>query len=329
MRCTALLLTLALAAPASAQTPTVGGGNFTQPAIAPPPSVPAAGDGFVAVKNWDFGSQGTIRDSTDLIREFRFHDNFNTYDQGGLYGVKSVAPQASLALRGQPVEEPGRPFRDFTAQSLRSWLRPLNPDATHVTVEKREVGSGFLMAKFTLPRGGRLLGYDLLWETRVRLNNPVPGYWFAVWAVGNKWDWGAEMDVVESFGFDNGGGYTNFDARLFHARSVGGRDRNEASSWEKHVPGGRTDLTQWHTFTWLYRKDDTYTVWFDGVEVQSGTLLWTLKGKPDGEPLNMNFVFDPAWGHKKVPSVNLKDFPTARFRDTYYEWDYSRIYLRR
>lgn len=323
-----LAFALTLATPALAQTPTVGGGTLERPASGPAPSVAAAGPGFVLVKNWDFGTSGTIRDTRDLIAEFRFHDNFNTFDQGGLYGSKSVAPTRATALRGQPVEEPGRPFRDFTADSLRAWLRPLDAKATQVTVERREVGSGFLMPKFTLPRGGRLLGQDLLWETRVRLNNPVPGYWFAIWAVGNKWDKGAEMDVVESFGFDNGNGYTNFDARLFHTSSVGGNDANKASNWEKRVPNGRTDLTQWHSFTWLYRRDNTYVVWFDGVEVQSGRIHWTFRGKPDGEPINMSFILDGAWGHKKVASVNLRDFPAARFRDTYYEWDYSRIYLR-
>lgn len=327
MRQLALALLL-VATPALAQHQTVGSGHIAAPALGPPPSVAAAGNGFVLVKNWDFGTSGTIRGTADLIAEFRFHDNFNTFDQGGLYGSKSVAPARHVALRGQPVEAPGRPFRDFTASSMRGWLRPLDPDATHVTVEKREVGSGFLMPKFTLPAGGSRLGHDLLWETRVRLNNPVPGYWFAIWAVGNKWDHGAEMDVVESFGFNNGGGYTNYDARLFHSSSVGGDDRNKASSWERRVPNGRSDLTQWRTFTWLYRKDDTYTVWFDGVEIQSGTIHWTLKGRPDGEPIDMSFIFDGAWGHRKVKSVNLRDFPATRFRDTFYEWDYSRLYLR-
>jgi hypothetical protein len=307
---------------------TVGKGNIAEPADGPPPSVAAAGRGFVLVKNWDFGTTGTVANLADLLREFHFRDNFNTFDQGGLYGVKSVAPVKSVALPGQPVEDPRRPFRDFTAQSMRSWLRPLNPDAATVSVERREVGSGFVMPKFTLPAGGAFLGRDILWETRVRLNNPVPGYWFAIWTVGNKWDKGAEMDVVESFGFDNGGGYTNFDARLFHVNSVGGKDRVTASHWEAYVPGKKADLTQWNTFTWLYRKDDTYTVWFNGVEVQSGVIHWTLKGRPEGQPLNMSFIFDPAWGHKKIASVNVKDMPASKFKDAYYEWDYSRIYLR-
>ncbi len=328
---------LALYAPAPAQAAqpvaytgpqSVGRGGLDDPAEGPPPALGDVGPGWLLVKNWDFGSGGTVRNRDDLIREFHFRDNFNTFDQGGLYGVKSVAPSRALALPGQPVEDPARPFRDFTAQSMRSWLRPLDPRASHVTVERREVGSGFVMPKFTLPAGGSRLGRDILWETRVRLNNPPPGYWFAIWTVGNKWDGGAEMDVVESFGFDNGGGYTNYDARLFHVNSVGGKDRVRATHWEAYVPGRRADLTQWNVFTWVYRKDESYTVWFNGQEVQSGVIHWTLKGRPDGQPLNMSFIFDPAWGHKKVASVNLRDVPVSKFENAYYEWDYSRIYLR-
>jgi hypothetical protein len=42
----------------------------------------------------------------------------------------------------------------------------------------------------------------------------------------------------------------------------------------------------------------------------------------------MVFLFDPGWGHTKVKSVDVKDLPAEKFRDFYYEWDYSRVYLR-
>lgn len=325
-----LALCVLAAAPALAEDgETVGAGDITRPAGGPAPSVAQAGMGFTLVKNWNFGAQGTVADAGDLLREFVFHDNFGTFDLGGKYGVKAVAPNRAVAKPGQPVEDPARPFRSFTAQTMRTWLRPLDPGARNVTVTQREVGSGFFMPKFTLPAGGALLGQDLLWETRVRFNNPVPGFWFALWTAGDQWDKGAEMDVVETFGFDNGGGYTNFDAHLFHVNSVGGRDNNKASNWEAHTPGRRTDLTQWHTFTWLYRRDDTYAVWFDDKEVQSGTLHWTRGGKQDGKKINMSFLFDPGWGHREIKSVNVRDLPVAKMTDSYYEWDYSRIYLRR
>jgi hypothetical protein len=280
------------------------------------------------VKDWNFGTSGTITGTDDLIGEFLFHDQFRTIDLGGLYGSKSVAPTQATALPGQPVEDPGRPFRDFTATSMRTYLRPLDPSAQVVSVANHEVGSGSIMSKFMLPNGGLLLGKDLLWETRVRLNNPVPGFWFAIWAAGDQWDHGAEMDVVESFGFDNGGGYTNFDAHLFHVNSVGGDDGVTATGWKDYVPDGRADLTQWHTWTWLYRKDDTYAVWFDEKQVQKGTIHWTKGGRQKGTPINMHFLFDAQWGHTKVKAVNVSDFPAARLEGSFYEWDYSRLYLR-
>jgi hypothetical protein len=87
------------------------------------------------------------------------------------------------------------------------------------------------------------------------------------------------------------------------------------------------DATAYHTWTWLYRADDTYSAYVDGIEVQSGTLHWTLSGKEGGMPLNMSFIFDGAWGHSEVQSVN-KPLPVSAFVGKYYEWNYSRVYLR-
>ena len=294
----------------------------------PAPTVAAAGGGFSLVKDWDFGTAGTIAGTADLVREFVFHDQFGTIDLGGTYGSKAVAPTPASALPRQPVEDPARPIREFTAGSMRTYLRPLDPGAQTVSVGRREVGSGFFMAKFALPSGGVLLGKDLLWETRARLNKPVPAYWFAIWAVGRQWDKGAEMDVVESFGFDNGGGYTNFDAHLFHVNSVGGHDGITATGWERYVPGRRTDLTQWHRWTWLYRKDDSYTVWFDDQQVQTGRVHWTKRGREDGVPTDMCFLFDPRWGNTKMKVASVANFPASRLEGSYYEWDYSRLFLR-
>ena len=74
-------------------------------------------------------------------------------------------------------------------------------------------------------------------------------------------------------------------------------------------------------------QDDTYSSYVDGTEVQSGTIHWTLSGKEGGEPLNMSFLFDGAWGHSGVQSVN-KPLPASELVGKYYEWKYSRVYLR-
>src|SRR5262245_23361369 len=46
----------------------VGKGSIAEPAEGPPPSVGAAGQGFVLVKNWDFGVDGTVRHLQDLLQ---------------------------------------------------------------------------------------------------------------------------------------------------------------------------------------------------------------------------------------------------------------------
>ena len=58
---------------------------------------------------------------------------------------------------------------------------------------------------------------------------------------------------------------------------VGGSDNINYSSWPSGlntagVPSGTArDLREWHTWSWLYRTNDTYTVYFDGYVVQTGT----------------------------------------------------------
>lgn len=170
-------------APAHGGRQTVGGGTLSAPAAAPSPAMGTGGADFVPVKNWDFGQCGTIRDTADLIQEFQFHDQFGTIDNGGNYGAVIVAPNSATALAGQPVQSPSDPVRLFTADSLRTFLVPLD-GASVVTPTLHNVGCGSIQAKWTLPTGGSLLGQDLLWETRVRYLTP-PYFWFALWTSGN------------------------------------------------------------------------------------------------------------------------------------------------
>ncbi|MFT3695869.1 MAG: hypothetical protein QM831_22225 [Kofleriaceae bacterium] len=185
------------------------------------------------------------------------------------------------------------------------------------------------MAKFTLPGGGKLLGKDILWETRVRYVTP-PYFWFAIWAAGNQWDHGAEEDVIESFGYDNGGGNTNFVGAQWHSNSVGGTDVDGYANWASSMSShGVTsfDATQYHVWSWLYRKDDTYSVYVDGTEVNKGTIHWTLTGNEAGTPIDMSFLYDAGWGHTQIPSVD-QPLSASDLSGKFYEWDYSRIYLR-
>lgn len=308
---------------------TLGGGTLGSPAVAPPPAY-QYGDGFVCVKNWDFGAKGTIKNIADMNANFMYHDQFGTIRNPN-YGAVIVAPDQADALPGQPIEgnaTGGRPVRAFLADGLKTFIVPLD-GATTLSPTEHNAGSGSFQAKWTLPTGGVLLGHDILWETRVRFV-PPPYFWMSIWCCGNKWDHGAEMDLIEDFGYDNGRGMTNYRGDYFHSNSAGGSDASPYGDWGATMASyGITDFdaSQWHTWAWLYRKDDTYEAFVDGRLCQSGTMHWTLACKPDGEQINMSFIFDGSWGS---PTVKNDDFPLAAsaLANTYYEWGYSRVYLR-
>jgi hypothetical protein len=322
----------------NAQGNSVGIGDIKNPALGPAPTHASkvTGAAFTLVKNWDFGSDGTIAQMSDLIAEFQFHDQFKTIANGTNYGSVIVAPTAQTAIsvtglglpnNRQPVEDPARPYREFTPESIRTYVRPLSPTATSISATKHDSGNGSFMAKWLLPKGGSRLKQDVLWESRVRITKPAKGFWFSLWTAGHKWNKGAEMDVVESFGTPNIGPGAN----AFHVNSVGGRDKHAYSSWQNElgglgVPVADRDLSEWHVFTWVYLKDDTYQVCYDDHLVQQGTLIWTLGGTSSGEELDMQFLFDFAWGHTQVSEVNIS-LPASELPLTY-ELDYSRVYLR-
>ena len=311
----------------------IGGGTLIDPASGPGPAFSYGDDtvGYKLVKNWDFGSKGTIRNIAEMTENFQYHDQFLTFSNGTKYGAKIVAADSESALKGQPVEliNTSIPVREITDSSLKTYLVPLD-DAETVNPTTEKAGCGSFQAKWTLPSGGKLLGKDIIWETRVRYNTP-PYYWFAIWACGNEWNHGAEMDLVESFGFDNGDGFTNFNGSFWHSSVVGGTsETNYHNDWVaamKKYGFENYDATQWHIWTWVYHDDDTFTSYLDGKVVQRGKTPWTLGAVEGGKPVNMSFIFDAGWGHAKVASVNHPLRATA-FIGKYYEWDYSRIYLR-
>jgi hypothetical protein len=310
---------------------TIGGGTLSSPAVGPGPTAAAVGTGFILVKNWNFGTNGTIRNIDDLNAHFQYHDHFNTIANPN-YGALIVAPDKAHALGSQPLEgvdTGGESIRRFFSDSLRTYLLPLR-GATTLSPSARNTGSGSFQATWSLPRGGSRLGQDILWETRVRYL--VPRYfWFAIWIVGNQWDQGAEMDLIESFGYDNGHGYTNFDGRYWHSNVIGHTDLVSYGDWGKTMSSlgfPSYDARQYHVWTLLYRKDDSYAFFADGIEVQKGEHYpWTRGAKLDGEPIDLHFLFDATWGS---PTVWNDNYPlrAAELKDTYYEWDYSRVYLR-
>ena len=317
--------------------PTVGVGSIDQPARGPAPirAAEVGGAPFVLVKNWDFGAAGTIRNIDDLIAEFEFHDQFGTIANGTNYGAVTVAPTAATAITAnnlglpgnrQPVEDPARPYREFTDAALKAYVRPLSASATNVSVSAHDTGNGSFMAKWELPNGGALLGKNMLWEARARIAKPAKAYWYALWTAGQQWNGGAEMDVVESFGTPN-----IQIAKAFHVNSVGGRDQYSYSSWPSTldtigVPAAARDQAEFHVWTWVYLKDDTFKVYYDGYVVQSGSIHWTLGGTQGGQAIDMEFLYDFGWGHTQISDVNIT-LPASAF-PIEYEIDYSRVYLR-
>jgi len=310
---------------------TVGGGTIDSPAVGPAPTKELGGPDFVLVKNWKFGRKGTITNVADLKEHFQFHDQFGTISNQ--YGAVIVAPSEDVSLTGlnQPVEgrdTGGKPAREFFADSMKTYLVPLR-GATECLPTRHDLGNGSFQAKWKLPHGGSRLGQDILWETRVRYVT-LPYFWFAIWTCGNKWGKGAEIDVVESFGYDNGGKYTNYDGRFWHVGIIRGREDEPYSDWQasmKKFGVSSFDAAVYHTWTMLYKADNTIIIYMDGIPVQTGFSHWTLNTDETGEPIDMDFIFDGGWGHTQIASVN-KPLPTSAFAHSYYEWDYSRIYLR-
>jgi hypothetical protein len=315
----------------------VGVGDLAHPVKGPGPTEVAhlKGEPYHLIKNWDFGKNGTIRDIKDLDAEFMYHDHFGTIANGANYGAVTVASSEQTAISGaaglglpndrQPVEDPAHPVREWTKNSLLAHVRPLSPSQTTVSAARHDIGNGSFTAKWNLPTGGKQSGHDLVWETRVRMPKPVLGYWFSVWAAGKKWNKGAEMDVFESFGTQ----WVNGDA--WHADSVGGTNTVDYTNWQNALDGlglnnaART-MNDWHTWTWVYLRDDSYEIYFDGKRVQHGSMPWTNGATPDGEPIDMDFLFDFSWGHTQVSEVNI-ELPASQFPLTY-EIDYSRVYMR-
>jgi hypothetical protein len=153
----------AAAADGGSSGETVGTGNITAPAQGPRPSQAAAVGGapFVLVKNWDFGTNGTIRGTSDLIAEFQFHDQFSTIANGTKYGGVIVAPTKATSIGNlssnlnlpnntQPVEDPSRPTRLYTADTIQCRVQPLAASQTTCSATKHDVGVGSFFAKLAV-----------------------------------------------------------------------------------------------------------------------------------------------------------------------------------
>lgn len=304
------------------------------------------GDSFTLVKNWDFGTSGNVRSYADLNAEFYYHDNFNQISNGsGQYGTVTAATAVDQAISvgeaywtGQQPIDPGNKYREFGATSMIARVQRISGTGTVGPYNVYNGACGSLRSKFWLPAGGADLGKDIVWETRFRFVQKSPGvfpggYWSALWTIGDIWDSGPEMDVMETW-YDPSGDLENGDA--WHANSVGGEDEKfpwTDSWWPSLIAsgmpgvavGGPQSLINWHTFTWVYKTDNTYQVWVDGYKFQQGVLPWRVPSS--GAPTNMWFMFDFAALHSDIAPMNTYVIPQADL-PLEYELDYSRVWLR-
>jgi hypothetical protein len=301
----------------------------------------SAGTGWgEPVQNLTFGSSrsdATIRDRVMLCQSVLFYDQFGQSNNGGgNYLADNMAPPECKDPGPCERYSAEYPFHVVTANSLHCFVRPKDRSATSIVPaefgKRQPVGASGFRLRYSGPNGGlgSLGGLDMCWETRVRLSRPLPYYWWSLWIAGEKWNNGAELDVPESFGFDNGFNHTNYDGRLFHTNSVGGTDRIAASNWEPYVPSGLSPLTEWHTFTTIYRRDDTWETFVDGRASNGGTMPWRVGGQRDGQTLSsVSYLVDNTWGHHGVKSVRPTRVDAKIFEGFYYEYDYTRVWIKR
>lgn len=312
----------------------VGDGTFENPVPGPAPSVSSGtiGSGFRLVKNWDFGTNGNIRSVKELSGHFRFYDTHGQYNTGaGQYGAHTLAPHVLTALPNQPVEGPltnNQSARSVNDDWLRGVIVPF-AGVTELNPHAHNCGSANFYAKWRLPAGGSLLGREIIWETRLRYVTPRY-FWVALWTSVSNWTNGAEMDVMESFGTVSGG-FNNADGKYWHSGVIGGTNNVSYTNWNEAmadvgVTGFNAALP--HVWTWHYKPDNTYAVYMDGILVQSGTVNWTQGGVSGAGVQDMSFLFDGGWGHTVVSQLQDKRLPVAELAGTYYEWDYSRVYLK-
>lgn len=316
----------------------------------------AVGTGYSLLYDWAFGTAGNVRNYDELAKDWQSVDNFGTVSNGGgQYGAVTAAfPSESPAYITQfslpdgsftqPIDnDPAKPLRQFTnssiilhARSLRKVLQTLDgtmyaagtagPAYAHAGV------CGSITSKRTLPSGGKDYGKDVVWETRLRMLNAPTAYWIAVWTCGGKWHNGPEMDVMEGYWGEKESGLR--DGKLFHVNSVGGVDQSflPADSWwrgieKSKMPTAAVPMTNWHTYTWVYRKDNTYSVYIDGYKFQDGTLIWRYEGKPDGEVVPMWFLLDATLGKTVVWPGSKAEVPASELPFSV-EVAFSRVWQR-
>lgn len=288
--------------------------------------------GLKLTSDLDFGTLGNVRTLDELDVVAKYTDAYGTPDNGGHYGTAMSATKASTVMPGvgQVVDAS---TRSFTAEALQMHVRPKTASQTTVgPASAHNALNGSFTLKYELPKAGAQSGQDLVWESRFRVAKSVNGFWLAIWASGTKWQTGQgpEMDVMESFSSPYN---TPTDMWGWHTDQVGvpgpQAPQNCVNDWPACLNpwkalGGAGKLDSWHTWTWVYKRDDTWVQYLDGLYFASGKLAWT---NTSYGPQNMQFMYDCGLGQTQLWQVSNITLPVSALPLTC-ELDYSRIWVK-
>lgn len=312
-------LVLALASPAAAQSPTLPAGSIVPP-------------GMVLVKDLNFGAGAgnnvNTFDKLDAAVNYHYSQWNKTIDNGGAYGCQIAARTEATKRVGTPTQLVDPSLRALTTDSLylQAYQKPGVTGTVGPAMAHNCLQSGFEL-KYTLPAGGHYLGSSIVWETRWKAYNSPNGFWDAIWVAGTNWQGGPEFDVMESFGNQwNQGGNT----WGWHSDQIPNTFPQSPTACVNDWPGclnpwkalgGVGNYQVWHVWTWVYRVDDTWTLYTDGKYFASGKLVWSnVSG-----PTDMHFMFDVSMFNTQVDYLNTTTTPTS-YLPRHVELDYTRIW---
>lgn len=275
--------------------------------------------GLVVSKQLDFGTNGNVNTFEKLDQELNYNLSMwgGTTDLGSAYGCRMAARTAATAVPGQTVDS-GVRFLTGETLGIQAYgdSTVYGPNGTGYVgpASAHNCLTGSFETKYKLPALGSALGKDVVWEFRSKVYNPVLGFWIAGWVVGTDWmtGQGPEVDVLESF-------YTPFNTPTdpwgWHGSPVGGTNVAPGpclNDWPAclnpwKARGGSGKLNVFHTWTLVFKRDDTWTIYIDGFLYSAGTLPWrNAHGNTDA-----HFVFDCSIGNTGLWQVNNIHTPAA------------------
>lgn len=339
------MLMTSLSSSPSPGSPTIGGGTLAAPAVAPAPALANDGaGGWTPVYNFTFGtgSSGgiaapTVPNISTLVTYIGTAQNLAAgcvaQDQGNYWSKRSPAPQDTTNPCGWTPYSSGLspPLFNFTSNTLQGLVEITDPSNI--------VADSLINAFMEVPRGGFSLantaGHDVYLETVFRIL-PQPGKdlryaYYGLWTPFYTGPVTCEVDFLEGFGFDNGGGSTAFNANYFHSQAATAFGGCDGSSGELVNLGG-SNFESYVTFGVLMNANGNWSTYINMGSL-TNHLLVTASGYPRAtQPIV--FWFDDEWGFRSMsnqiqpPGASGTNPVDASYFPVTYEHQYIRIYMR-